>query len=136
MYHHSGNSTHPAADSATGLLEPTSRGPEALYFQRCTWCGTAMYHRVLCPVCRGSNLRTARSHGTGAVRHSTVVHRNGPAAHNVSLIEMDEGFVVRGRVMGPLNGIYPGDRVRLSTAQGLVRGEPVFQLLDEYRARS
>ncbi|MFI2644121.1 Zn-ribbon domain-containing OB-fold protein [Streptomyces sp. NPDC018610] len=134
MYHHSGNAVHPVAGSATGLLEPAGRDAEALCFQRCAWCGTAMYHRLLCPVCRGSELRTERSEGVGTVRHSTVVHRNTPAARNVSLIEMNEGFVVRGRVMGPPIGIHGGDRVRLSTAKDPVRGEPVFQLLDEYRA--
>nr|WP_237519958.1 OB-fold domain-containing protein [Streptomyces sp. HUCO-GS316] len=108
-----------------------------MLFQRCTWCGTAMYHRLLCPVCQGSELRTERSEGTGTVRHSTVVHRNTPAARNVSLVEMAEGFVVRGRVIGPPIGIHSGDRVRLSTAKDPVRGEPVFQLLDEpYRAWS
>lgn len=106
-----------------------------MVFQRCNWCGTAMYHRLLCPVCQGSDLRTERSEGVGTVRHSTVVHRNTPAARNVSMIEMAEGFVVRGRVMGPPIGIHSGDRVRLSTAKDPVRGEPVFQLLDEpYRA--
>ncbi|MFJ8811331.1 Zn-ribbon domain-containing OB-fold protein [Streptomyces sp. NPDC102490] len=138
MYH-SGNVAQQAAGPATGLLVPKagSRTPEteAVFYQRCTWCGTAMYHRVLCPVCRGSELRTERSEGTGTVRHATVVHRNTPAARNVSLIEMAEGFVLRGRVMGPLIGIHSGDRVRLSTAKDPVRGEPVFQLVDEpYRA--
>ncbi|MEW2294279.1 hypothetical protein ABZ719_16475 [Streptomyces sp. NPDC006743] len=137
MYHASGNATRPAAGSATGLLEPGAGDREALCFQRCTWCGTAMYQRLLCPVCRGSDLRTERSAGTGTVRHATVVHRNTPAARNVSLIEMSEGFVVRGRVMGPLIGVHGGDRVRLTTAQDPVRGEPVFQLLDEpFRAWS
>ncbi|MFH8977850.1 Zn-ribbon domain-containing OB-fold protein [Streptomyces sp. NPDC017890] len=144
MYHHSGNVARQAAGSATGVLDPkapsASKAPdapdtEAVFFQRCTWCGTAMYHRVLCPVCRGSDLRTERSDGTGTVRHATVVHRNTPAARNVSLIEMAEGFVLRGRVMGPLIGIHSGDRVRLSTAKDPVRGQPVFQLVDEpYRA--
>ncbi|GAA3980471.1 zinc ribbon domain-containing protein [Streptomyces marokkonensis] len=150
MYHHSGNVAQQAAGSATGVLDPkapkspqfvqsprSSQAPdtEAVFFQRCTWCGTTMYHRVLCPVCRGSDLRTERSEGTGTVRHATVVHRNTPAARNVSLIEMAEGFVLRGRVMGPLIGIHSGDRVRLSTAKDPVRGQPVFQLVDEpYRA--
>jgi uncharacterized OB-fold protein len=135
VYYLSANAAHPAAGSATGLLDSGPRDPEALYFQRCAWCGTAMYHRLLCPVCRGSDLRTERSEGTGTVRHSTVVHRNTPAARNVSLVEMSEGFIVRGRVMGPPIGIHSGDRVRLSTAKDAVRGEPVFQLLDEpYRA--
>ncbi|MEV6112784.1 zinc ribbon domain-containing protein [Streptomyces sp. NPDC052109] len=136
MHHHSAIASHPAAGSAAGVLDPVAAASrDAIHFQRCTWCGTAMYHRLLCPVCQGSELRAERSEGVGTVRHSTVVHRNTPAARNVSLIEMAEGFVVRGRVMGPPVGIHSGDRVRLSTAQDPVRGEPVFQLLDEsYRS--
>lgn len=128
-----------ATPMTTGSAIPTrsTEDRDALTFQRCAWCGTAMYHRLLCPVCQGSDLRTERSQGTGTVRHSTVVHRNTPMARNVSLVEMAEGFVVRGRVMGPAVGIHSGDRVRLSTAKDPVRGEPVFQLVDEaYRAWS
>jgi uncharacterized OB-fold protein len=137
VYHHSGSAVRPAAGSAAGVLDPGPSDRDAILFQRCTWCGTAMYHRLLCPVCQGGELRTEHSEGTGTVRHSTVVHRNTPAARNVSLIEMAEGFVVRGRVIGPPIGIHSGDRVRLSTAKDPVRGEPVFQLLDEpYRAWS
>ncbi|MFF7445372.1 MULTISPECIES: zinc ribbon domain-containing protein [unclassified Streptomyces] len=134
MYHHSASVARQGFGSGAGLLEPSAPVSDALLFQRCTWCGTAMYHRLLCPVCQGSDLRTERSEGMGVIRHSTVVHRNTPAARNVSMIEMAEGFVVRGRVMGPLIGIHSGDRVRLSAAKDPVRGEPVFQLLDEYRA--
>ena len=131
MYHHSGSVARQAVGSATGLLDSARSDSDTLVFQRCTWCGTAMYHRLLCPVCQGGDLRTERSEGTGTVRHSTIVHRNTPAARNVSLVEMAEGFVVRGRVMGPLIGIRSGDRVRLSTAKDPVRGEPVFQLVDD-----
>ncbi|MCX4817224.1 OB-fold domain-containing protein [Streptomyces sp. NBC_01239] len=135
MYHHSGIATRPAGGSPAGVLDAHTPDGETIHFQRCTWCGTAMYHRLLCPVCQGGDLRTERSEGTGTVRHSTIVHRNTPAARNVSLIEMAEGFVVRGRVIGPPIGIHSGDRVRLSTAKDPVRGEPVFQLVDEpYRA--
>jgi hypothetical protein len=135
VYHHSGFATRPAVGSPAGLLDPPTADGDTILFQRCTWCATAMYHRLLCPVCQGGDLRTERSAGTGTVRHSTTVHRNTPAARNVSLIEMAEGFVVRGRVIGPPIGIHSGDRVRLSTAKDPVRGEPVFQLLDEpYRA--
>ncbi|GKQ34995.1 Zn-ribbon domain-containing OB-fold protein [Streptomyces sp. A012304] len=135
MYHHSGPAVQQAAGSPAGVIDRRGTDAEAIHFQRCTWCGTAMYHRLLCPVCQGSDLRTERSTGLGTVRHSTVVHRNTPSARNVSLIEMAEGFVVRGRVMGPAIGIHSGDRVRLSTAKDPVRGEPVFQLVDEpYRA--
>ncbi|MFJ9347490.1 Zn-ribbon domain-containing OB-fold protein [Streptomyces sp. NPDC101237] len=144
MYHHSASAAQSAVGFATSVLDPVPAGlgradrpRDAIVFQRCTWCGTAMYQRLLCPVCQGSDLRTEHSEGTGTVRHATVVHRNTPAARNVSLIEMAEGFVVRGRVTGPLIGIHSGDRVKLSTAKDPVRGEPVFQLLDEpYRAWS
>ncbi|MEW2301099.1 zinc ribbon domain-containing protein [Streptomyces sp. NPDC006655] len=133
MYHHSASAAQSAVGFATSVLDPApaDHSKDAIVFQRCTWCGTAMYHRLLCPVCQGSELRTERSEGVGTVRHSTVVHRNTPAARNVSLIEMAEGFVVRGRVMGHPIGIHSGDRVRLSTTRDPVRGEPVFQLLDE-----
>lgn len=135
MYHHSGSVARQGFGSAAGVLDSAPQDSGALYYQRCTWCGTTMYHRALCPVCRGGDLRTERSEGVGVVRHTTVVHRNTPAARNVSMIEMAEGFVVRGRVMGPLIGIHSGDRVRLSSAKDPVRGEPVFQLVDEpYRA--
>ncbi|MFC4501506.1 MULTISPECIES: Zn-ribbon domain-containing OB-fold protein [Streptomyces] len=135
MYHLSGSAVQRVSGGTAGLLDRAHVDGDAILFQRCTWCGTSMYHRLLCPVCQGSDLRTERSEGTGTVRHSTVVHRNTPSARNVSLVEMAEGFVVRGRVMGPLIGIHSGDRVRLSTVKDPVRGEPVFQLLDEpYRA--
>lgn len=134
MYHSLGATRPVAVGSATGLLDAPA-DTNTLVFQRCGWCATAMYHRLLCPVCAGSDLRTERSEGTGTVRHASVVHRNTPGARNVSLVEMAEGFVVRGRVMGPAAGIHSGDRVRLATAKDPVRGEPVFQLLDEpYRA--
>jgi uncharacterized OB-fold protein len=137
VYHHSGTFARQAGGSGTGVLEPAAPATDAILFQRCTWCGTAMYHRLLCPVCQGGDLRTERSEGVGTVRHATVVHRNTPAARNVSLIELSEGFVVRGRVMGPPAAIHSGDRVRMATAKDPVRGEPVFQLLDEpYRAWS
>ncbi|SEP75519.1 replication restart DNA helicase PriA [Streptomyces sp. yr375] len=132
MYHHPGNAVQQAAGgAAAGVLDRRAVDGDTILFQRCTWCGTAMYQRLLCPVCQGSDLRTESSAGTGTIRHATVVHRNTPAARNVSLVEMAEGFVVRGRVTGPLIAIHSGDRVRLSTVKDPVRGEPVFQLLDE-----
>ncbi|WP_443067946.1 Zn-ribbon domain-containing OB-fold protein [Streptomyces sp. NBC_01356] len=130
MYH-PGIALHPGVGPATDGTSAGTSAPDTLLFQRCQWCDTAMYHRLLCPVCAGSDLRTEASAGTGIVRHSTVIHRNTPAARNVSLVEMAEGFTVRGRVMGPLVGIHSGDRVRLATAQDPVRREPVFQMVDE-----
>ncbi|MCZ4510241.1 zinc ribbon domain-containing protein [Streptomyces sp. ActVer] len=127
---------HRGSGTTTGVLDPetTTSGPaaeEGLLYQRCRWCGTAMFHRLLCPVCQGSDLRTERSAGLGVIRHATVVHRNTPGARNVSLVEMAEGFTVRGRVSGPLIAIRTGDRVQLTTALDPVRREPVFKLCEE-----
>ncbi|MFG2257030.1 Zn-ribbon domain-containing OB-fold protein [Streptomyces mirabilis] len=135
MVYPSGIALHPGVGPATDILGSDSApngtsSSDALLFQRCRWCGTAMYHRLLCPVCAGSDLRTETSAGAGVVRHSTIVHRNTPAARNVSLIEMTEGFTVRGRVMGAPADVHSGDRVQLSTAQDPVRSQPVFQLID------
>ncbi|MFD4524400.1 Zn-ribbon domain-containing OB-fold protein [Streptomyces sp. NPDC058470] len=117
---------------AAGVDAPPHGTPaqHALLFQRCHWCGTAMYQRLLCPVCAGSDLRSEASTGTGVVRHSNVVHRNTPAARNVSLIELAEGFTVQGRVMGPPATVHRGDRVQLATAQDAIRRQPVFQIID------
>ncbi|MGW3668849.1 Zn-ribbon domain-containing OB-fold protein [Streptomyces sp. NPDC005141] len=132
MVYHPGIALHPGIGSATDVLDTGSEEHpgDVLLFQRCRWCATAMYNRLLCPVCAGSDLRTEASAGTGVVRHSTVIHRNTPAARNVSLIEMTEGFTVRGRVMGSPATIHSGDRVQLATAQDPVRRQPVFQLVD------
>ncbi|MEV6531176.1 OB-fold domain-containing protein [Streptomyces sp. NPDC051639] len=156
IVHHPGIALHPGPRPLTDVLDtepdgavpgtaalgtdPASHGTspsEALLFQRCRWCGSAMYQRLLCPVCAGSDLRTEASTGTGVVRHATVIHRNTPAARNVSLVEMAEGFTVRGRVTGPATDVHSGDRVQLTTAQDPVRSQPVFQLVDgPYRSRS
>ncbi|MGP4045899.1 Zn-ribbon domain-containing OB-fold protein [Streptomyces sp. 2A115] len=127
---------HRGSGTTAGVLDAeaaTTTGPveEGLLFQRCRWCGTAMFHRLLCPVCAGSDLRTERSAGLGVIRHTTVVQRNTPAARNVSLIELAEGFTVRGRVSGPHIAIRAGDRVQLTTAADPVRREPVFKLCEE-----
>ncbi|MFF4973828.1 Zn-ribbon domain-containing OB-fold protein [Streptomyces sp. NPDC001083] len=154
--HHPGLALHPGPGASADVLDadpghlapgaavfandPAENGTsdaDALLFQRCRWCGSAMYQRLLCPVCAGSDLRTEASTGTGVVRHATVVHRNTPAARNVSLVEMAEGFTVRGRVTGLATDVHSGDRVQLTTAQDPVRGQPVFQLVDgPYRSRS
>ncbi|MFD7707137.1 zinc ribbon domain-containing protein [Streptomyces sp. NPDC059785] len=119
-----------AAESDTSA-PPDGRREKPLAYQRCRWCGTTQYHRLLCRVCASSELRTERSEGLGVVRRTTVVRRNTPAARNVSLVEMAEGFTVRGRVKGPFIAIHPGGRVRLTVAEDPIRGEPVFELLDD-----
>ncbi|MDQ0772499.1 putative OB-fold protein [Streptomyces aurantiacus] len=127
---------HRRSGTTTGVLDPEAATTaealeEVLFYQRCRWCGTSMFHRLLCPVCAGSDLRTERSAGLGVVRHTTVVQRNTPGARNVSLVELAEGFTVRGRVSGPLVAIRTGDRVQLTTPADPVRREPVFKLCEE-----
>ncbi|MFF4053679.1 Zn-ribbon domain-containing OB-fold protein [Streptomyces chartreusis] len=121
----------------TPIPDATSRSPRAesaaaatLYFQRCTWCGTAVYRRLLCPACQNTDLRVEPSMGTGTVRYSRTILSHAPSARNESLIELAEGFVVRGRVMGMSVGIPTGARVQLVTAKDTIRKEPVFRLLD------
>ncbi|MEV1069898.1 zinc ribbon domain-containing protein [Streptomyces sp. NPDC050263] len=126
-----------AAPRSSTVTRAGTPAEESLFFQRCRWCGTAMYHRVICPACASSDLRTEFSVGAGVVRHSTVARRGTPAARNVSLVEMGEGFTVRGRVKGPLVSVRPGCRVRLCVVEDPVRGEPVFELCDSaYGGRS
>ncbi|GGX56591.1 Zn-ribbon domain-containing OB-fold protein [Streptomyces fructofermentans] len=127
---------HQGSGTTTDVLDPeaaaaTGQTEQGLLYQRCRWCGTATFHRLLCPVCAGSDLRTERSAGLGVIRHTTVIHRNTPGARNVSLVEMAEGFTLRGRVSGPLIAIRTGDRVELATASDPVRREPVFRLCEE-----
>ncbi|MGW0824469.1 Zn-ribbon domain-containing OB-fold protein [Streptomyces sp. NPDC002845] len=119
----------PEIGTAAGVLD-AAPCQETLAYQRCRWCGTATYQRLLCPVCASTELRTERSTGEGTIRRTTVVRRNTPAARNVSLVEMSEGFTVRGRVKGPFMAIHPGMRVRLTDPEDPVRGEPVFELCD------
>lgn len=103
-------------------------GPDAdpsLYFQRCRWCGTAMYQRLLCTGCGSTDLEPERSAGEGVI----CVHRNANAAEDRWPVVMQEGFVVRCRVVGPRGAARPGDRVRLSPGSEPAP-EPVVELCD------
>ncbi|MDQ1012127.1 putative OB-fold protein [Streptomyces sp. V4I23] len=83
---------------------------DGLFFQRCAWCGTTTFRRLLCPVCRSSDLTPARSAGEGTVLPRRAVT---PGTEDLWPVRMTEGFVVRCRVEGPLHAIRPGVRVRL-----------------------
>ncbi|WP_413760165.1 Zn-ribbon domain-containing OB-fold protein [Streptomyces sp. MMBL 11-3] len=131
MFHRGSGITTDVLDPGTAAAGTAGPAEEGLFYQRCRWCGTTMFHRLLCPVCAGSDLRTERSSGLGVIRHTSVVQRNTPGARNVSLVELAEGFTVRGRVSGPLIAIRTGDRVELTTVTDPVRREPVFKLCDE-----
>ncbi|MFS8197872.1 Zn-ribbon domain-containing OB-fold protein [Streptomyces sp. CWNU-52B] len=131
MFHRGSGTTTGVLDPETATATAEGSAEEGLLYQRCRWCGSTMFHRLLCPVCAGSDLRTERSAGLGVIRHTTVVQRNTPAARNVSLVELAEGFTVRCRVSGPLVAIRTGDRVQLATPSDPVRREPVFKLCEE-----
>ncbi|MFE0359237.1 Zn-ribbon domain-containing OB-fold protein [Streptomyces nigra] len=120
----------PTSGATSASIRAEGSAATTLYFQRCTWCGTAVYRRVLCPACQNTDLRVEPSRGTGTVRHSRTILAQAPSARNESLIELAEGFVVRGRVMGMSVGIPTGARVQLVTAKDPIRKEPVFRLLD------
>jgi hypothetical protein len=96
-----------------------------LYFQRCRWCGTAMYQRLLCTGCGSTDLEAERSAGEGVL----CVHRNVTAGADHWPVRMAEGFVVRCRVLGTRDAVRPGVRVRL--AGGPASGaEPVVEPCD------
>lgn len=110
-----------------------------LQFQRCRWCRTAVFRRLLCPVCASSDFDRERSGGTGVVRHATIVGRSTGAPRAVALIAMDEGYRLRATVTvtgTPLDAIHTGARVRLSLDDTHASGELAFRLSDgPYAAR-
>jgi uncharacterized OB-fold protein len=80
-------------------------------FQRCASCAAAVHPpRPACPVCGSTRLDDARSEGRGVVYATTTVHRR-EGAHDVSLIDLEEGF----RVMGEVVDVAP-DEVRIGAA--------------------
>ena len=74
-------------------------------FARCEDCGAAIFPvRISCPVCGSSRLADAVSAGRGVVYSTTTVMRR-EGAHDVSLIDLDEGF----RMMSAVAGIDPSE---------------------------
>ncbi len=73
--------------------------------QRCEDCGSAIHpRRPLCPVCGSRRLAEQTSAGRGIVYSTTTVHaRDG--AHNVALVDLEEGI----RVMSAVVDVAPGD---------------------------
>ena len=125
--------------------EPVSRpersakdggGAAELFFQRCSWCRTTTFRRLLCPACWSPDLMLVPSEGVGVV----APRRYGPTALDaVWPVRMAEGFVVRCRVDGPPHAVRPGVRVRLTGPTEkvtcddgrVVRGEPVVRLCED-----
>ncbi|MBZ4014456.1 Zn-ribbon domain-containing OB-fold protein [Streptomyces purpurogeneiscleroticus] len=100
-----------------------------LHFQRCRWCHTSAFRRLLCPACGSTDLAGERSSGIGVIRHVTVVGRGEGRPRAMAVIDMHEGFCLRARVSAvPLDSARVGALVRL--ASGPRPREIVFQLCD------
>ncbi|WP_181138737.1 Zn-ribbon domain-containing OB-fold protein [Streptomyces sp. Ru73] len=111
----------------SALTDGTREG--VLHFQRCRWCHTAAFRRMLCPACGSTDMAEERSAGIGVIRHVTVVGRREGRPRAMAVIDMREGFCLRARVGAvPLDSARIGDRVRL--ASGPRPREIVFQLCD------
>lgn len=110
---------------------PTGPDGTGLTIQRCRWCGTASFRRLLCPVCASSDLQAEHSDGLGVVVQSSVVNRYTGTARNESLVRFPEGFVFRCRVVGAApNLVWIGARVRPVAGSDPDAGEVVFELCD------
>ncbi|MFE5858365.1 Zn-ribbon domain-containing OB-fold protein [Streptomyces sp. NPDC056500] len=106
-------------------------GDAGLTYQRCRWCGTASFRRLLCPVCSSSEFRFERGPGHGVVVESTVVHRYSGSARNESLVRFPAGFVFRCRIVGAAPcDVRAGMRVRPAAGLDLAAGEVVLEVCD------
>ncbi|MEU7023961.1 hypothetical protein ABZ990_25335 [Streptomyces sp. NPDC046203] len=99
-----------------------------LYFQRCRWCHTIAFQRLLCPTCGSTELAPELSAGEGVISV-----RRGVSAAQADLwpVHMAEGFVVRCRVDGPPHAVRPGVRVRLAQDAAVPGRRPVVRLCEE-----
>lgn len=122
---------HHLSPSKAGDAPVCRSGDSGLTYQRCRWCGTASFRRLLCPVCSSSEFRFECGPGHGFVVESTVVHRYSGAARNESLVRFPEGFVFRCRIVGaPPCDIRAGMRVRPAAGQDPGAGEIVLEVCD------
>ncbi|KUJ68410.1 hypothetical protein ACZ90_19250 [Streptomyces albus subsp. albus] len=109
-------------------LQGLQRGE--LYYQRCRWCHTAVFHRSLCPICASPDLDWEHSSGTGVVRHATVVRRSSGALRTVGVIDMAEGFRLRATLSVSPDHIRPGTPVQLDPHSARPR-ELTFRLSED-----
>lgn len=92
---------------------PAERSPAEIYAEHCergvlayqvTPAGEPFFYpRVVAP--GGGEPEWRESAGRGTVYATTTVRRRGQAPHDVSLIELDEGF----RMMSGVDGLEPAD---------------------------
>ncbi|MEV3859884.1 OB-fold domain-containing protein [Streptomyces sp. NPDC050095] len=111
---------------------------EPLVFQRCRWCHTPSFRRVLCPACGCGELDEERSAGLGVVRSIKVVRSTAAAPQAVAVVELEEGVRVRSTVIGGPCGpdaVFVGDRVEVIAAPGSAPHRPTFRLSGSPLAR-
>ncbi|NEB75913.1 hypothetical protein G3I40_11865 [Streptomyces sp. SID14478] len=114
-----------------GGTAPTTETEPGFAHQRCRWCGTASFRRLLCPVCASSDLETERSAGPGVVVQSRVVHRGTGVARNESMVRFPEDFVVPCRIVGTApHLVWVGATVRPVRGGNADSGEVVFELCE------
>ncbi|WP_189834207.1 Zn-ribbon domain-containing OB-fold protein [Streptomyces zaomyceticus] len=100
-----------------------------LVYQRCDWCGTTAFRKLLCPVCASGDLAPRRSDGQGVVVRPAAEQRYRRAARGESVVRLPEGFEVRCRVVGaPPHLVRAGTRVRLVSGTDPEAGELVFEV--------
>ncbi|MCX3060069.1 Zn-ribbon domain-containing OB-fold protein [Streptomyces beihaiensis] len=120
--------------SGIGVMVPKSTETQTetgFAYQRCRWCGTASFRRLLCPVCAGGDLTTEHSAGPGIVVRSRVVHRGTGVARNESLVRFPEDFVVPCRIVGTApHLVWVGATVKAAPGTADDCGEVCFELDD------
>lgn len=121
--------SQPGKPRAGGV--PTARGEAGLIYQRCRWCGTASFRRLLCPVCASSDMESECTYSQGVVVQSAVVNRYTRVARNESLVRFPEGFTLRGRVVGTApQQVWVGARVRPVSGGDPCAGEAVLEICE------
>lgn len=118
----------PLPADSIGQLYGLSNGQ--LYFQRCRWCRTPAFRRLLCPICACSTFERERSNGIGFIRRIT-----GPG--NVAVVAMTEGFWLRSTVISqPGHPLRIGAQVQFATDPTHETQELVFRISDSPHTES
>ncbi|QKV96285.1 hypothetical protein HUT19_34990 [Streptomyces sp. NA02950] len=116
------------SSSGIGVMTPTEADTGFAY-QRCRWCATASFRRLLCPVCASSDLKTEHSAGPGVVMQSRVVQRGTGPVRSQALVRFPEDFVVPCRIIGIApHLVWTGATVRPAHGARTDAGEVVFEL--------